>query len=545
MRTPKISEGGVYSLVQQLPGNLPSPTVLFRKLTDNGNKPHTALLESAEPNSRNTQRSILAVSAALSVICKSTQITITALNDNGRSLLPFLQKAFAEFYVQQSGDSLALRAPLPSDEHRAWNDEERLQSPSSLSILRSLLESSKQPLDELSELQSIYSIFLYGIFAYDLVDSFESLPSTQPANFPDYIFYLADRLIVMDHIAKQASVISNVFGGEFVDVAHSEAQKANDSISRIATESHDKSANTQFSVRVGAGSLSKSVATDKSDSEFEDAVRVLKSHIIAGDVFQIVLSRTFSLQCENSRSFQCYESLRSLNPSPYLFYVNAGDFILFGASPESAVKVDGSARTVEISPIAGTRPRGLNPDGSVNRDLDSRLEAELRLDTKENAEHIMLVDLARNDVARVSKTGTRFVAELLRVEKYSHVMHLVSRVQGQLRDGLDALHAYQATMNMGTLTGAPKIRAMQLLRKYEATRRGSYGGALGYLRGDGSMDTAIIIRSAFVKDNVAYVRAGAGIVHDSVPHLEAEETRRKAEAVLRAIAQGISSEEAK
>ncbi len=535
-------------MAQQLPGDLPSPTVLFRKLTDNGNKPHTALLESAEPSSRNTQRSILAVSAALSIVCKTSQITITALNDNGRSLLPFLKETFSEFYAQQSGDSLTLSAPLPSNEHRAWNDDDRLQSPSPLSILRIILRSLKPQLDTTSQSNSVYSVFLYGIFSYDLVESFESLesfPSTPIPDFPDYIFYLADRLIVMDHITKHASVISNVFGGVFVDTAYSGAQAANDSISRIASELYNKSSTTKPYTKIAAAALSESIATDKSDSEFEDAVGVLKSHIIAGDVFQIVLSRTFSLQCENSRSFQCYESLRSLNPSPYLFYLNAGDFILFGASPESAVKVDGSARTVEISPIAGTRPRGLNSDGSVNRDLDSRLEAELRLDTKENAEHIMLVDLARNDVARVSQTGTRFVAELLRVEKYSHVMHLVSRVQGQLRYGLDALHAYQATMNMGTLTGAPKIRAMQLLRKYEATRRGSYGGALGYLRGDGSMDTAIIIRSAFVKDNVAYVRAGAGIVHDSVPHLEAEETRRKAEAVLRAIAQGISSEEVK
>jgi anthranilate synthase component 1 len=234
--------------------------------------------------------------------------------------------------------------------------------------------------------------------------------------------------------------------------------------------------------------------------------------------------------------FAAYRALRTLNPSPYMFYLCHDNFALFGASPESSVKVDGKTRRVEISPIAGTRRRGLRDDGSLDADLDGRIEAELRLDEKENAEHMMLVDLARNDVARVSKPGTRHVADLLRTERYSHVMHLVSRVCGELSDGLDALHAYQASMNMGTLTGAPKIKAMQLLRHYEGGRRGHYGGAVGYLRGDGSFDTAIVIRAALVQNGAAHIRAGAGIVHDSAPLLEADETRRKAEAVLRAIA---------
>jgi anthranilate synthase component 1 len=260
----------------------------------------------------------------------------------------------------------------------------------------------------------------------------------------------------------------------------------------------------------------------------------MKQHIVAGDVFQIVPSRTFSMPCRDPLA--AYASLRLLNPSPYLFFANLGEFVLFGASPESAVKVDGRLRSVEISPIAGTRPRGLHPDGTIDSDLDSRIEAELRLDEKENAEHMMLVDLARNDVARVSRPGTRYVVDLARIDHYSHVMHLVSRVRGSLRDDLDALHAYQASMNMGTLTGAPKIKAMQLIRQFERNRRGHYGGAVGYLGGDGSLDTAIVIRSALIQNGVAYVRAGAGVVHDSVPQLEADETRRKAAAVLQAIA---------
>ena len=187
-------------------------------------------------------------------------------------------------------------------------------------------------------------------------------------------------------------------------------------------------------------------------------------------------------------------------------------------------------------PIAGTRGRALRPDGTIDQDMDSRLELELRQDKKENAEHLMLVDLARNDIARISESGTRYVKDLLNVDRYSHVMHLVSRVVGTLRKDLDAIHAYQACMNMGTLTGAPKIMASSLIRQTEKTRRGSYGGAIGFLSGDGSMDTCIVIRSAFVKDGKAYVQAGCGVVYDSKPIDEANETRKKAAAVLNAIA---------
>jgi anthranilate synthase component 1 len=216
-----------------------------------------------------------------------------------------------------------------------------------------------------------------------------------------------------------------------------------------------------------------------------------------------------------------------------MFYVCRPEDTLFGASPETAVKVVG--RRVEIRPLAGTRPRGLDADGAVDPDLDSRFEAELRMDEKELAEHMMLVDLARNDVARVSQSGTRRVDRLLAVDRYSHVMHLVSYVSGCLRDDLDALHAYAASMNMGTLVGAPKIRAAELLRELEATRRGPYGGAVGYLSCDGEMDTAIVIRSALARGGTAFVRAGAGVVYDSDPRAEAMETRRKARAVLKAL----------
>ena len=235
-------------------------------------------------------------------------------------------------------------------------------------------------------------------------------------------------------------------------------------------------------------------------------------------------------------AFAAYRQLRETNPSPYMFYLRGEDYELFGASPESNLKFDPATRQVELYPIAGTRPRGLNPDGTINDELDIRNELEMRTDTKELAEHTMLVDLARNDLARVAEPGTRRVADLLQVDRYSRVMHLVSRVTATLHEDLDALDAYRACMNMGTLTGAPKLRASELIRQAEHKRRGSYGGAVGYLRGDGAMDTCIVIRSAFVHRGTAAVQAGAGVVHDSVPQSEADETLHKAYAVLHAIA---------
>ncbi|WP_257980731.1 anthranilate synthase component 1, partial [Aeromonas salmonicida] len=276
------------------------------------------------------------------------------------------------------------------------------------------------------------------------------------------------------------------------------------------------------------------MSVDKSDKQFCAEVEKLKGFIRRGDIFQVVPSRCFSLPCPSPLA--AYRRLKQTNPSPYMFYVQDENFTLFGASPESAVKFCAASRDVEMYPIAGTRRRGFNPDGSINRDLDGRIELELRQDEKEVAEHLMLVDLGRNDIARISEPGTRYVKELLKVDRYSHVMHLVSKVVGTLRSDLDALHAYQACMNMGTLTGAPKIRASELIRMVEGKRRGSYGGAVGYINGAGEMDTCIVIRSAFVKDGVAHVQAGAGVVYDSKPQAEADETRAKAAAVLAAIA---------
>jgi anthranilate synthase component 1 len=497
---------------------------LYRALTGARGRVHTALLESAEPGKRHTQRSLLVASAALAIVCRGSEVVVDALNENGCALLPVLRERLSMFTPRETAHGLCLR--VAHDAH-GGSDRERLLRPSVLSVLRTIAQELRAPSDAPAE-----SVFLAGVFGYELAAQFEDLPAMAgDAAFPDYVFLLADELVVIDHLAQRTRVLAMRFG------ADADVDDARAACERMAA--HVLACDVDAGATQIAAALPLfEVDCDRDDAAFCADVAALQHHVAAGDVFQVVASRTFSMPCRDALA--AYAALRTLNPSPYLFCFHANDgrgrdFVLFGASPESSIKVDARARRVEISPIAGTRPRGLRADGSVDSDLDSRHEAELRLDAKENAEHMMLVDLARNDVARIAKPGTREVAELLRVVRYSHVMHLASRVTGILRDGLDALHACQACLNMGTLTGAPKIRAMQLLREVERSPRGHYGGAIGYLDGDGNLDTAIVIRAALVRDGVAEVRAGAGVVHDSMPILEAHETRRKAEAVLRAI----------
>lgn len=513
-------------LVRRIEGVVP-PLPLYRVHCDYGRRPHTLLLESAEPGSGRPQRSMIMLSAALSITGDRDGVTVAALNQNGKGLLPLLAAQLGGGTASEESGTLRLGVAAG----RAVSVEhERLRAPATLDILRTLTALLQPGLADLPE-----SVFLAGFMSYDLVGQFEELPAPHGAvpEVPDFRFYLADRLVVVDHTRCRSEVIALALSG-----ASDEEQAARDDIARITEWASDavELSSEDAGEAGGAGSLASrpDPEVDLDDGAFAALVSRLQRHIVAGDVFQIVPSRTFSVRCDDPLA--AYEELRRRDPVPYLFYVNAGDLILFGASPESALRVDGPAGTVEVSPIAGTRPRGRGGDGRLDPELDTRLEAELRLDAKEQAEHLMLVDLARNDVARVSRPGTRRVMELMRIRRYERVMHLVSRVQGELADGLDALHACRAVLPMGTLTGAPKRRAMELLRTAEAGYRGLYGGAVGYLLGDGSLDTAIVIRAAVVRAGVARVRAGAGVVHDSIPLREAEETRRKAEAVLGAIA---------
>ena len=270
------------------------------------------------------------------------------------------------------------------------------------------------------------------------------------------------------------------------------------------------------------------MSSNLSQAEFEAGVSQAKEHIYAGDIIQVVLSQRLA-RPTCATPFATYRALRSINPSPYMYYLHLGDFYIVGASPELLVRVENDV--VSNHPIAGTRPRG--KDGAE----DLALEEELRNDEKECAEHIMLVDLGRNDIGRISEPGTVEVTQLMDVERYSHVMHLVSHVQGKLRTGLSQFDALRACFPAGTVSGAPKIRAMEIIAELERDKRGPYAGAVGYFDFSGNMDTAITIRTIIIKDNTAYIQAGCGIVADSIPEREYQESLSKAQALLTAIDQ--------
>ncbi|HCN3994083.1 TPA: anthranilate synthase component I, partial [Escherichia coli] len=347
----------------------------------------------------------------------------------------------------------------------------------------------------------------------------------------DFCFYLAETLMVIDHQKKSTRIQASLFTPN-----EEEKQRLTARLNELRQQL------TETAPPLPVVSVPHMLCEcNQSDEEFGGVVRSLQKAIRAGEIFQVVPSRRFSLPCPSPLA--AYYVLKKSNPSPYMFFMQDNDFTLFGASPESSLKYDATSRQIEIYPIAGTRPRGRRADGSLDRDLDSRIELEMRTDHKELSEHLMLVDLARNDLARICTPGSRYVADLTKVDRYSYVMHLVSRVVGELRHDLDALHAYRACMNMGTLSGAPKVRAMQLIAEAEGRRRGSYGGAVGYFTANGDLDTCIVIRSALVENGIATVQAGAGVVLDSVPQSEADETRNKARAVLRAIATAHHAQE--
>ncbi|WP_367986715.1 anthranilate synthase component 1 [Vibrio sp. NTOU-M3] len=509
----EIKKLGKIELINTSVPYSPDPTQLFHSLCEN--KTDSLLLESAEIDSKQNLKSLLIVDSAVRIVCYGHTVTMTALTENGTQLLTHLSDNIRDdIPLQFDGSTLTLEFASPCD---TLDEDSRLREASSFDALRLIQHSF-----DLTGLHK-HAIFLGGLFAYDLVANFEPLGDAQADNqCPDYVFYVAETLLVVDHQTQSCQLQATLF----TDTSQKSTLEVR--IADIAQQCASPKALPD------AKKLSDvPLTTNISDPEFCNIVEDLKQFVVKGDVFQVVPSRRFTLPCPSPLS--AYKALKQSNPSPYMFYMQDELFTLFGASPESALKYETDTNQVEIYPIAGTRRRGKHPNGEINFDLDSRIELELRTDKKENAEHMMLVDLARNDVARISAAGTRHVADLLKVDRYSHVMHLVSRVVGQLRDDLDALHAYQACMNMGTLTGAPKIRAMQLIRDVEGARRGSYGGAVGYLTGEGTLDTCIVIRSAYVENGIAQVQAGAGVVFDSEPQAEADETRGKAQAVISAI----------
>ena len=499
-----------------------NPTALFHQLC--GDRPATLLLESADIDSKDDLKSLLLVDSALRITALGDTVTIQALSGNGEALLTLLDNALpAGVENEQSPNCRVLRFPPVSP---LLDEDARLCSLSVFDAFRLLQNLLNVPKEERE------AMFFGGLFSYDLVAGFEDLPQLSAENnCPDFCFYLAETLMVIDHQKKSTRIQASLF-------APNEEEKQ-----RLTARLNDlRQQLTETAPPLPVVSVPHMrCECNQSDEEFGGVVRSLQKAIRAGEIFQVVPSRRFSLPCPSPLA--AYYVLKKSNPSPYMFFMQDNDFTLFGASPESSLKYDATSRQIEIYPIAGTRPRGRRADGSLDRDLDSRIELEMRTDHKELSEHLMLVDLARNDLARICTPGSRYVADLTKVDRYSYVMHLVSRVVGELRHDLDALHAYRACMNMGTLSGAPKVRAMQLIAEAEGRRRGSYGGAVGYFTAHGDLDTCIVIRSALVENSIATVQAGAGVVLDSVPQSEADETRNKARAVLRAIATAHHAQE--
>ncbi|MDV7102947.1 anthranilate synthase component 1 [Vibrio sp. TH_r3] len=510
----EIKKKGQLEVISQTVPYSEDPTRIFQVLC--ADKTNSLLLESADVDSKEDLKSMLLIDAAVRIVCNGHTVEMQPLTENGHHAIKRIQSQLSHNIINEyQNGNLVLIFPQPDTE---IDEDSRLREASSFDALRIIRHSFD------IENKNKFALFIGGLFSYDLVANFEPLGKADTTtNCPDYVFYLAETLMIIDHQQKTCSVQGSVF-----DATQQTTQQVTQRLQEIVSHSTDP-APLRDTVKLKNCQATPSVT----DQDFCQIVRDLKQFVVKGDVFQVVPSRRFSLPCPSP--LNAYKGLKKSNPSPYMFYMHDELFTLFGASPESALKYSTTTNQVEIYPIAGTRQRGKNRDGSINLDLDGRIELELRSDMKENAEHMMLVDLARNDVARISTAGTRHVADLLKVDRYSHVMHLVSRVVGQLRTDLDALHAYQASMNMGTLTGAPKIRAMQLIRDVEKTRRGSYGGAVGYLTGEGDLDTCIVIRSAYVENGIAQVQAGAGVVYDSDPQAETDETRGKAQAVISAI----------
>jgi len=366
-----------------------------------------------------------------------------------------------------------------------------------------------------------------GYFAYDMVRQFELLPATakDDTRLPDCIFTFYDRLLAFDHLRHQVHIIAaadvraesprKAYDRALADIAVIEENLARGLRGQRLHWSDDGRKKTR-PIKVHHGT---------SHDDFVRSVRRAKEYIAAGDVFQVVLSQRLDFK-PPAEPFQIYRALRTVNPSPYMFFLKLDDMHVLGASPEMLVRVSG--RKLEYRPIAGTHKRG------ADAAEDERLIEQLRNDEKERAEHVMLVDLGRNDLGRVSEYGTVKVRDLMYVEKYSHVMHLVSALEGRLRDDLDAFDALAACFPAGTLSGAPKIRAMEIIEELEPVRRGVYGGSVLYADHAGNLDSCIAIRTMVLHGERAYVQAGAGIVADSDPESEYQECLNKASALLRA-----------
>ena len=473
-------KANVIPVYREIPTHLLTPVSVFQKIKDN----HSYLLESVEGEEKIARFSFIGISP--SIIFKSKG-----------NLIELIKRTKKKSY----------RTDSPLNE-----------------IAKIMNGFRAAPVKGLPR----FSGGLVGYMGYDMVRFFEDLPDKNPDDLDvaDSIFIMADSHVIFDHSTKTIKVVVNAYiqkpgyRPQEIKRIYSDTIKKIDKIIQELNRPAAKQKARQKRKKMN------SIRSNFTIDQFKDSVRKAKRYITSGDVIQVVLSQRLSttLNCD---PLDVYRALRKLNPSPYMYYLDFGEIKMVGSSPELLVRCENNV--VETRPIAGTRPRG------KDRGEDKIFEKELLRDTKERAEHVMLVDLGRNDIGRVCKAGSVRVSEFMFVEKYSHVMHIVSNCKGSLAKGKNAYDVLIAAFPAGTVAGAPKIRAMEIIDELENTRRGPYAGAVGYFSFSGNMDTCINIRTILVKGKEAFIQAGAGIVADSVPAKEYRETLNKAKAMLRAI----------
>ncbi len=369
---------------------------------------------------------------------------------------------------------------------------------------------------------------MVGYISYDIVKLYEKVPevSKPSIDMPDIFFIIPETLLIFDNLKQTIKIVVNAFVEQKDISAYHKAKEKIDEIISNLKDHKDERFRTYLLIPEKKDKIQHQFSSNYRKQDFIEAVKKAKEYVLSGDVVQVVISQRFETET-NAHPFDIYRILRIINPSPYMFYIDTGDCYLAGSSPEILVRLEDDK--IILRPIAGTRPRG------QTEEQDIAFERELLQDEKEKAEHIMLVDLGRNDVGRVSEIGTVNVTELMTIERYSHVMHIVSNVEGKLRKGFDMFDVFISCFPAGTVTGAPKVRAMQIIEELEPTKRGPYAGAIGYFGFGGNMDMCIGIRMLTLKDNKVFVQAGAGIVADSIPEMEYTETVNKAKAMLKTI----------
>ena len=488
------TQGTLVPLWRELPADLDTPVSVYLKLRA-ASHASAFLLESVEGGEQLARYSFIGVEPARVITIRGGEVHIR----NGQN---------------ESVRAASGKGPHAGAQTPAWE-------PNPLDVLREQMQAYRTV--RVTGLPR-FSGGLVGYLAYDIARCFERMPATaqDELGLPDAVLLLADPIVAFDHVKHRLLVIAHAHVNGDVSSAYAQAATR---IERVV-ERLQQPLRAAESPRSPASRPPFGLRSNMSPAQYMHNVRAAKDYIAAGDAFQIVLSQRFERDT-SAEPFAIYRALRRLNPSPYMFYLDLGDTQLIGSSPEMMVRLDEGV--AELRPIAGTRRRGLT-DAE-----DECLARELLADPKERAEHVMLVDLGRNDLGRVAQFGSVCVGKLMQIEKFSHVMHIVSHVRARLCPEHDAFDLFRATFPAGTLSGAPKIRAMQIIEELEQTRRGAYGGAVGYFDYAGNMDTCITIRTIVMRAQRAYIQAGAGIVADSDPASEHQECVNKAMALAEAI----------